>query len=369
MAIFHLGAKKVTGYQAVAGANPSGLPAKFLSLGRTQGNPVFARMDELLAAFHSGSTSDWGKLAVLGDLFFTTDYALKKCSRKDPAFVNCETDLMNVYKTIVDKLCRAFACSVNVLPQKLEEWWGRVLTKHGHHVDTQAVPTGAQPTVAQYLTRAEAEKYRLRFSGGTVYMRERSKGNMADGIATPLWVPADSSGIGWTDARGMTAPQMMYPGYAGFALSMSREFYMAHHRGCFNEKNFFHSSYLAGDSVLCTGTMEIRNGRVLNVANDSGHYQPTLDHLLNVAQTLKMQGCDLSQTIFHAVWASLSPYAQSGAATVGTTYQYQGQWWFAINGNTLLTWRGTGRGLVERNAANESNIAKRLPSGAKAGTP
>src|SRR5205823_5961883 len=108
------------------------------------------------------------------------------------------------------------------------------------------------------------------------------------------WVLANSSRVGWTDGRGNKAPRMMFPGYAGFALSMERQLYMAHHRGSFNKDNFFHSSYLSGDAVLCTGTINIVNGVVKGLCNDSGHYQPTLEHLVNVVRTLQMHGANIN---------------------------------------------------------------------------
>lgn len=356
--------KKVTGYQAVAGAATFGIPQRFVSGGVNQMNSVIQRIQELLRNYWAPTTSPFGKLAVLGDLFFTTDYALKKCSRGDRDFVNGEQDLMVLYKTIVDELCKAFRCSVNVLPQKLEDYWGRVLTKHGADIDTRGVEKGAQPTVAAYLTRAEVDKFRIRFHGGTAYMRDRRYWEFHS--PNPHWVPANSAGIGW--AYGPGAPvgiaPMMFPGYAGFALSMGREFYMAPHQGCFDRNNFFHSSYLAGDSVLCTGTIQIENGFVKGVANDSGHYQPSLDHLLNVAQTLKMQGCFMPSIVFHAIEASVPSSARTNPP--GVVYTYNGDRWLAVAGDVLLQLRSGGTGLYDRHESNLANIRRRLPAGAVA---
>jgi hypothetical protein len=57
--------------------------------------------------------------------------------------------------------------------------------------------------------------------------------------------------------------------------------------------HFYHSSYLAGDKVLCAGTILIRAGRILGIRNNSGHYKPTADHLVNVLEALKMHGVPL----------------------------------------------------------------------------
>lgn len=355
MKIKTLSFTKTSGYQQVSGGLDLGIPRALPSPFKKGLHPAVDRLFELVAAYHLPTTSPWGRLAVLGDMYFTCDFALRACG-KYPVLAVLVPSLEVLYRTIVDSLCRKFDCAVNVLPQRLEDWWGRVLTKHGHEVD-------AQPSVAKYLTRAEVEKYRLSFSKGAAFMRER----MANNAVKANWVAANSAGIGWTDARGVKAAPMMYPNYAGFALSMGREFFMAHHKGCFHKDNFFHSSYLAGDAVLCTGTLHIENGVVLGVANDSGHYQPSLDHLLNVAQALKMYGCNLDAVVFHAMWDSLSPGMK--ATPPGVPYQYGGRWWVAVNGTTLLNLRSGGTALLDRNASNQANIAKRLPKGAVLGRP
>jgi hypothetical protein len=246
----------------------------------------------------------------------------------------------DLFLTVVDQLCRAFNCTVNFLPQMLEECWGRVLTEHGHAVDTQIVPVGAMPTVAKYLDRAAAECYRISFRSGLAYVR-----------ALPnfySWVLANSSAVGWTDGRGKKAPQMMFPGYAGFALSMDRRMYMAHHRGSFNQDNFFHSSYLSGDAVLCTGTILIENGVVKAIANDSGHYQPTLEHLVNVIRTLQMHGANISKLEVYA-----APY--SWRDNTGTVQKQWGSFW----ATDVLTTRGSGGALYQRMQANQNNIKSR----------
>jgi hypothetical protein len=240
-----------------------------------------------------------------------------------------------------------------VLPQALEEWWGRALTEHGYAVDNATwqqkggkwVPRprkpeeiGKFPDVAKYLSRAELENYRLRFDNGLAYMRSRTDAGK--------WVLANSDGVGWS-CGDKTLPAMMDKGYAGFALSMGRELFMAHHRGSFDKDNFFHSSYMAGDSVLCTGTMKIVNGRVKAIRNDSGHYQPTVDHLVNVVQTLAMHGVKPADVTVRAV-----PYSWKDKGVVQTTELKR-------QGDELLRSRNNGSGLYARMEANAQNVDHR----------
>ena len=196
------------------------------------------------------------------------------------------------------------------------------------------------PVFAKYLTRAQAARWRLKFKGGIAYMRYSKKNQ-------PLkWVRANSAGL--TGIIYNEGPTMMEPGHAGFALSMSREIYMAKHRGSFDRDNFFHSSYLAGDPVLCTGEIKIVNGVVTNINNCSGHYHPTVEHLANMAQTLRMRGCNLTK---------INVFAMRGSSMNGNERLID-DW--ITTAQDLLYYCPTGKALWVRIKANQENIGKRV---------
>ena len=112
--------------------------------------------------------------------------------------------------------------------------------------------------------------------------------------------------------------------------------------------NFFHSSYLAGDTVLCTGSLLIELGVVKAIKNDSGHYQPTVFHLVNVVRTLQMHGVDVSQVAVKAVAGSwLLP--NGSPAT------------FALDGDgaEIIEEYGGGQGALDRMGLNQQNIQRR----------
>jgi hypothetical protein len=335
-----VGSKSVREYQAISRAADY-LPTEAVWVAQTKQagkrDPLMTQIDQCLA-FYDKAKDGWDRLALLGQLYFACDYYLKRAPGVAPK-PQGESAVNRLFLTVVDKLCKAFNCTVNFLPQMLEECWGRVLTPHGHELDTRGVATGAPSTIATYLTRAQALKYKLSFRDGKAYMRDRQK--------FTTWVLANSAAIGWTHAPGITG-EMMEKGYAGFALSMGREFFMAHHRGGFAKGNFFHSSYLGGDSVLCTGTLQIENGIVKAVANDSGHYQPSRDHLLNVVQALQMRGCNLSQL---AVWSAPKSWKDNKGVVQNA--------WGYCTGTELMQSRGGGYGLYQRMESNQANIARR----------
>jgi len=337
----------VTGYQPVPGVN-NVIPLYSAWLAKT-GNwprdPILLLLDEAVGAYYK-YTNEWDKLAILGRLYFLTngwlDYAKLN---QNPATKSRDPAVYDLFLATVDRLCFRFACAVNVLPQKLEECWGRVLTPHGSHVDKLETTTpGAIPKVVDYLDRAQAEKYRLVFMGGRAYQRAWWNKPPSD----TGYTLAESARVGWEDGRGKTAPRMMEQGYAGFAMSMGRKIFMAHHRGSFGRHNFFHSSYLAGDTVLCTGTMLIRGGAVLAIKNDSGHYQPTLEHLLNVVQALQMYGFtprSIKVTAVGYSWVDYNGVQQKKDVV--------------MNGQELLQNRGGGWGLYQRMKANSAQITAR----------
>jgi hypothetical protein len=278
------------------------------------------------------AAAGWDRLAALGNLYFSCTAFLSAEKNRCPPlagrnYPNSPIGL-NVWKlfiTVLDELCRTFNCKVNFLPQRLEECFGRILTPHGANIDIR-------PNVAHYITREKKRDFfRLIFRGGLAYMRKRKH---------PFnWVRADSRGMGGVQPKAVDKKygKMMYKGHAGFALSMSRKIYMTRHRGSFPSKNFFHSSYLAGAAILCSGTIKIEMGRIKEITDASGHYRPTPYHMVNLLETLKMHGVNL------------------GAIRVSCTC------WLPdiYTGKQIITWRRGGLGLKNRIAENRIQVSER----------
>jgi hypothetical protein len=85
--------------------------------------------------------------------------------------------------------------------------------------------------------------------------------------------------------------------FGSFIMTVEREIFMAKHDiGAPGLRNgIFHSSYTEGDIVLMAGSMLIRNGVILAVRADSGHYHPTQMNMAAVLQGLGMFGVDLTR--------------------------------------------------------------------------
>jgi hypothetical protein len=323
-------------YQKVKGAKDA-LPTKvvFAAQVALPLDVLAAPEDDAKLAIIGGYLEDlttkgeaWDRLALYGQIYFLADYWLRhNDADKRKASVN------DVYLTAVDKLCQKLDCTVNVLPSKLEEYWGRYLGTHGWGGCDRPVTTGASPKIAIYLERKKAELYRLTFIRGLAYQ--------LTWFRDPPFVLAlaESASVGFDDKSG---GQMFEPNWGGFALSMGRDFYMAKHRGGYSSDDFFHSSYLAGGAVMCTGSLLIEAGVVKGVKNDSGHYRPRIEHLVNVVETLKMYGVDIAQVTVKAVKYSYDPgdTAANGASVVNGT--------LVIKGDKLLAHKSLGKAVKGR---------------------
>src|SRR5262249_17675151 len=82
---------------------------------------------------------------------------------------------------------------------------------------------------------------------------------------------------------------------ACFVLGFNRKFYMAQHQsGTATRRPFFHSSYFAGEPVLCAGRMVIKKGQLTYIDDASGHYRPRNEHLVYALEALLMHGVPLT---------------------------------------------------------------------------
>src|SRR5262249_19387556 len=63
------------------------------------------------------------------------------------------------------------------------------------------------------------------------------------------------------------------------------------------QKGIYHSSYLAGGTAMCAGSMLIEGGVIRKVKSDSGHYQPTDSDMLALLQCLRMLNVPIQNVV------------------------------------------------------------------------
>ncbi|MBI4865269.1 MAG: hypothetical protein HY815_34150, partial [Candidatus Riflebacteria bacterium] len=119
----------------------------------------------------------------------------------------------------------------------------------------------------KYLTAAEREAYRLTIRDGKLYdsagrLFDTTRGNSVWGNGRAIFVMDEQGNL--------------------FASNM-------HEVG-----KFHHSSLLAGQPVSAAGELEVRNGVLRRITDQSGHYRPRLPFMEQAVNRLEQLGVDMS---------------------------------------------------------------------------
>ena len=77
-----------------------------------------------------------------------------------------------------------------------------------------------------------------------------------------------------------------------FVLTKDNELY-----GCYSRNGIKHTSLSQGDIIKCGGAFGAKNGRLLWINLDSGHYFPTLKHLKNLADYFEQNDINVSDNL------------------------------------------------------------------------
>jgi hypothetical protein len=244
---------------------------------------IVLHIDQALAGYNTSIAKSSESVQSLSELYYSLDYWLKEAARASSQVAKGRQPVVyELYVLVVEKLCQLTGLSVNLLPRWLEETFGKSMTKHGYDKDHR-------DRSALYLSAEQVRKYRLTFKTGLAYQQSWW-------LNSANQVPVDTMVASAAHALGKT----MFPNEAnhqGYVLSMSRDFYMMQHitpkAGESHGTGQYHSSYFAGETVLCAGTLKITAGRVNTVTTASGHYAPGITHLSNAVATLAMLGVEL----------------------------------------------------------------------------
>lgn len=184
------------------------------------------------------------------------------------------------------------------------------LGQHGFNLDNER--EDIEPNLIYLHDDNQTEALRLRIEGGllkvfdaasnslvplhTENWRRTKKKDLKDNTAHSQGIH-DQDKITLFDGRKMKTQGKF--GVAGFAMSIRREIYVRKHHVMTGPAGmgrgiFYHSSYLAGNDILCSGCLMVKHGELLWADNMSGHYQPSLAKLLVLLQTLRAQGVEIS---------------------------------------------------------------------------
>ena len=250
---------------------------------------VLKHIDWLLEKYQSRSAQGMASKTnpILCDLFMTCNFWIKSYHEGNRRMEKERYPaVLALFEIVVNTLCTALRCTRGSLPDILVEIYGRDMHFHGIQVDHDQ-------DKAKYLTKMERQMYRLRFKSGRAYQYQWWQD---DPLSAPL-VPAESSraytalrrrGL---DGHGVDGSE----NFGCFVMTIERELYMAKPfvpQGP-TKDGMFHSSFTCGDVVTMAGTMLIKDGRILGIRADSGHYKPTQMNMALLIQALTMYGVDL----------------------------------------------------------------------------
>lgn len=256
---------------------------KFVISGRRAEDRLLNDIDALLDLFHGlNSESDAGikraaRINVLGRLYFATDGWLKMADLGSNSTINPRRRpaVFALYKIIVEKIKEETGVTENVMPSWLVQTFGKDMGDHGVGLDLR-------DGWAEYLSEQERRKYKLIFKGGLAYQQK-------------WWENSEGLTLADTEIRNYNKDNVIANLFGGYAVSMSGDFYSGPHNppGGIRGNARYHSSYLAGDAVLCAGEIRIKSGVVTHINNGSGHYQPDSSNLARAVESLAIQGINI----------------------------------------------------------------------------
>jgi len=242
---------------------------------------------------------------LYGELFLATvhwlnHYKLDTCmdNRRQPA-------IQSLNFTVAKQLETALKCPWQSVGKRLYEIFGRALSGHGARMDR---------TTDQYLTGAQREQWRVIFEGG----QAKTHATQSD----PKGQPQLLDTYPWKRQSALIGTRCNEPGDCGFVLGMNNELYIAPFATLTNqnvilsedqlkewkEKGIlspfksgkppvYHSSFMHGDPVQCSGRISVKQGAVSYLNNFSGHYMPAKTSMVRVLILLKSVGMDLKKIV------------------------------------------------------------------------
>jgi hypothetical protein len=244
---------------------------------------ILTNIDELLREYDS-HRQGFDALAAASGLYFSIDYWLKVYG-KTPTMNQAHAPAVEaLYKAVVNTLAGLFHCTVNVLPRELETMFGRELSPDGVRVDIT-------DRAAKYMERARANMYRLTFISGKAFQYP-----WYERIPSRPLVPVQSRLCASPGSHIEAVPGFDH--FAFFAMSMSRDIFMARHvsaTGVGKRNGVYHSAYLAGGAAMAAGSMLVEGGVIKAVRSDSGHYHPSASNMVSLLRALQMYGVPIAQ--------------------------------------------------------------------------
>lgn len=146
----------------------------------------------------------------------------------------------------------------------------------------------------RYLSPAEKFMYRVKFDGDKLTRRSREE--LRQFKVSMMMDAARIKDAAKFKAFSTHGYDTLYngPGFAIWVCGPTGKFYSHRHK----KDVFHHSSFFAGQEVLCGGEWAVSNGELLMVCDKTGHYGATQADFHKTCKLLQAAGVDLKDVIY-----------------------------------------------------------------------
>ena len=239
--------------------------------------------------------------SLLVDIYTVTGQFMRSISRNTNLRTDNDCALFPLYRALHYAAADVFGRVFGINGDQIDVYLRQQLifmSNHGVHIDDNV---GKKKHNAQsqlcYLSDAgamacrlsiEDGKFKIVNQAGDFELFDCSGGEFME-KGNPAWQGSEQNGK---------------KGVAGFAMGLDRRIYAHKHslpgKGTTVAgpgSNFYHSSYLGGREVLCTGCITVVKGELTYINNWSGHYQPSPQQLSLAVQGLRAQGVNIDNVL------------------------------------------------------------------------
>lgn len=233
-------------------------------------------IDDYATESRRGASADAGQLLQIQFHILAACGFVQKYGTRPEKLGGTPTPLMiqAIYalKTYIESIIRPILDPTWTLGDFAVENFGRSVDAHDQGRD-QAMLAGG---ILQWFDDAERARRKLAFRDGLAYRWTHvgtGKGNLA---------------LYDTDAEG----DNLEDGGSLYAMDQQGHIYV---HGANAPRDLLHSSFLAGQAVLCAGTIRIEQGQIVWVSTKSGHYKPSVAQMLNLLERLRVYSVNLDK--------------------------------------------------------------------------
>ena len=263
-----------------------------------------------VGAGHVGEPNNQLAQSILGsllvDIYTVTGQFMRSITRNEQLRTDLDCALFPLYRSLHFAAADAFGRVFGINGEEIDVYLRNQLifmSTHGVGVDTYVGKkmftdaSGQKTSRLAYISDEEALAFQLQVEDGKL-MILNGPGQLD---------PFDCSGPAYQDitpgvATGNPArrgdEKNWAKGVAGFAMGLNRNIYARIHSNYAAAKgSFYHSCYLEGREVLCTGCITVVDGQLTYINNWSGHYQPSPQQLSLAVQGLRAQGVNIDNVL------------------------------------------------------------------------